>query len=52
MGHVLLGVEDGWVRPHVDKVFRFDEAPAAHAHLEARGNIGKVILVPSARESS
>jgi NADPH:quinone reductase-like Zn-dependent oxidoreductase len=52
MGAVLRGVDAGWVRPHVDKVFRFDEAPAAHAHIEARGNIGKVILVPSARESS
>jgi synaptic vesicle membrane protein VAT-1 len=46
MGHVLLGVEDGWVRPHVDKVFRFDEAAAAHAHIESRANIGKVLLVP------
>lgn len=46
MGEVLRGVEQAWVRPHVDKVFRFDEAPAAHAHIEGRGNIGKVILVP------
>lgn len=52
MDEVLRGVEAGWVRPHVDKVFRFDEAAAAHAHLEARGNIGKVILVPSAPGSS
>ena len=47
MGEVLRGVEAGWVRPHVDKVFAFDEAAAAHAHIEGRGNIGKVILVPS-----
>jgi synaptic vesicle membrane protein VAT-1 len=46
MGEVLRGVEEGWARPHVDRVFRFDEAAAAHAHIEARGNIGKVILVP------
>jgi NADPH:quinone reductase-like Zn-dependent oxidoreductase len=46
MGEVLRGVDDGWVRPHVDKVFRFDEAGAAHRHIEARGNIGKVLLVP------
>ena len=52
MGEVLRGVEAGWVRPHVDRVFRFDEAGAAHAHIEARGNIGKVILVPSAPGSS
>ena len=52
MGEVLRGVEAGWVRPHVDKVFGFEEAGAAHAYLEARANIGKVILVPSARGSS
>ncbi len=46
MGEVLHGVEQGWVRPHVDRVFRFDEAGAAHAHIEGRGNIGKVVLVP------
>jgi NADPH:quinone reductase-like Zn-dependent oxidoreductase len=46
MGEVLRGVEAGWVRPHVDKVFAFDEAGAAHAYLEGRGNIGKVILAP------
>lgn len=46
MGEVLRGVREGWARPHVDKVFRFAEAAAAHAHLEARGNIGKVLLVP------
>jgi synaptic vesicle membrane protein VAT-1 len=43
---VLRGVGEGWVRPHVDRVFRFEEAPAAHAHIEARANIGKVLLVP------
>jgi synaptic vesicle membrane protein VAT-1 len=46
MGEVLRGVDEGWVRPHVDKVFPFSEAPAAHAHIESRGNIGKVLLVP------
>jgi NADPH:quinone reductase-like Zn-dependent oxidoreductase len=38
--------DQGLVRPHVDKVFAFDEASEAHRHLEARRNIGKVILVP------
>ena len=46
MDPILRGVAAGWVRPHVDRVFRFDEAAAAHAHIEARGNIGKVILAP------
>jgi len=46
MSAVLQGVAEGWVRPHIDRVFRFDEAGAAHAHIEGRGNIGKVLLVP------
>lgn len=46
MRALLDGVSEGWVRPHVDKAFRFDEVAAAHAYLEARKNIGKVVLVP------
>jgi NADPH:quinone reductase-like Zn-dependent oxidoreductase len=46
MKAVLAGVAEGWTRPHVDKVFKFADAPAAHAHIEGRGNIGKVLLVP------
>ena len=41
---LLDGVAAGWVRPHVDRTFPLAEAGAAHAHLEARGNIGKVVL--------
>lgn len=43
---LLDGVRDGWVRPHVDKAFTFEEAGDAHAYIEARKNIGKVVLVP------
>jgi NADPH:quinone reductase-like Zn-dependent oxidoreductase len=46
MSAILRGVDEGWVRPHVDKVFPFAEAGAAHRHIEGRGNIGKVLLVP------
>jgi NADPH:quinone reductase-like Zn-dependent oxidoreductase len=46
MRDILGGVEDGWVRPYVDRSFSFDEAGAAHRYLEERKNIGKVILVP------
>jgi len=46
MESIMQGYEEGWIRPHVDKVFSFDEAADAHRHLEERGNIGKVILVP------
>jgi NADPH:quinone reductase-like Zn-dependent oxidoreductase len=43
---LLDGVAAGWVRPHVDKTFPFDRAGEAHAYLEARKNIGKVVLTP------
>ena len=43
---LMTGVSQGWIRPHVDRVFTFSEAGDAHAHMEARKNIGKVILVP------
>ncbi len=41
---ILNGVEEGWVRPHVDKTFPMEQAGQAHAYLEERKNIGKVIL--------
>lgn len=35
----------GWVRPHVDRTFPFEQIGEAHAYIEARKNIGKVVLV-------
>lgn len=46
MQTILQGVQEGWVRPRVDRTFLFDQAPAAHAHMEARKNIGRVVLAP------
>jgi NADPH:quinone reductase-like Zn-dependent oxidoreductase len=46
MQALLEGVTDGWVRPHVDQAFPLDRAAEAHVHIEARRNIGKVVLVP------
>jgi len=43
---IIAGVKEGWVRPHVDKTFPFEQVGAAHSYMEARKNIGKVILVP------
>ena len=37
-----------WVWPHVDRTFPFDQvdqAGEAHAYIEARKNIGKIVLV-------
>lgn len=46
METLIQGVGDGWVRPHVDKAFSFEQAGEAQAYIEARKNIGKVVLVP------
>jgi NADPH:quinone reductase-like Zn-dependent oxidoreductase len=43
---LLRGVADGWARPHVDRAFPFNRAGDAHAYIEARRNIGKVVLTP------
>ena len=46
MTKILQGVEEGWIQPHVDRTFKFSEAGEAHSYMEARRNIGKVVLVP------
>jgi NADPH:quinone reductase-like Zn-dependent oxidoreductase len=44
MNAILKGVDDGWVKPHVDKTFPLEEVAEAHRYMEERQNIGKVIL--------
>ncbi|HJX93726.1 MAG TPA: zinc-binding dehydrogenase, partial [Pyrinomonadaceae bacterium] len=46
MLEIRRGVEEGWIRPHVDRTFSFTETGLAHTYLEERKNIGKVVLVP------
>jgi len=43
---IMAGVSEGWIRPHVDKSFAFEQAGDAHSYMESRKNIGKVVLVP------
>ena len=43
---ILDGVSGGWIRPFVDKAFPFAQAGDAHSYVEARKNIGKVVLLP------
>jgi len=43
---IMNGVAEGWIRPHVDRAFPFDEVADAHRYIEGRKNIGKVVLVP------
>lgn len=44
MKTLLDGVEEGWVRPHVDRSFPLADVAAAHTYIEERRNIGKVVL--------
>jgi NADPH:quinone reductase-like Zn-dependent oxidoreductase len=44
MQDILSGLKEGWVRPHVDRTFPFEQAGDAHAYIEARKNIGKIVL--------
>jgi NADPH:quinone reductase-like Zn-dependent oxidoreductase len=43
---IMEGINEGWIRPHVDKSFPFDQAGEAHNYMESRKNTGKVVLVP------
>jgi NADPH:quinone reductase-like Zn-dependent oxidoreductase len=46
MRDILRGVDEEWVRPHVDQAFSFDDVGKAHRRLEERKNTGKVVLKP------
>jgi NADPH:quinone reductase-like Zn-dependent oxidoreductase len=43
---LLKMYDEGIIKPHVDRTFKFDEAPAAHQYLHDRKAKGKVLLVP------
>lgn len=43
---VLGYASDGRVRPTIAKAFPLADAAAAHAYLQARANVGKVLLIP------
>ncbi|MDX6403784.1 MAG: synaptic vesicle rane protein [Blastocatellia bacterium] len=46
MSEILRGIDEDWIRPHVDRAFPFDQIAEAHRYIEARKNIGKVVLLP------
>ena len=46
MLEIMRGIDEGWIQPHVDRAFPFDLVAEAHRYIEARRNIGKVVLVP------
>jgi NADPH:quinone reductase-like Zn-dependent oxidoreductase len=41
---VVPAIADGRIVPYVDRVFAFDELPAAKAHMEANGMVGKIVV--------
>jgi synaptic vesicle membrane protein VAT-1 len=46
MGAILDLYRRGAIKPHVDSVFRFEQAADAHRRIQSRRNVGKVLLVP------
>lgn len=44
MSAILDGVNEGWVRPHVDSSFPLERAGEAHQYIEERRNTGKVVM--------
>ena len=36
--------KDGKIKPVIDKIFHFTEADKAHAYIQSRKNLGKVLL--------
>jgi len=41
---VLPAFADGRIAPAIDRVFGFDELPAAHAHMQANAHVGKIVV--------
>ncbi len=50
MEDILRWVEAGHVRPHVDRTFPLSDVADAHRYIEARRNLGKVVLIASPRD--
>jgi len=46
MDQLMTLWESGAIRPKIARVFKFDEAAAAHHFIQDRKNVGKVLLAP------
>jgi len=46
MAQIIDWYDEALFRPHVDKVFKFADAAAAHHYLQDRQNRGKLLLIP------
>jgi len=40
---LLPFIADGRIKPMVDRVFRFEDLPAAKAYMESNGHVGKIV---------
>jgi NADPH:quinone reductase-like Zn-dependent oxidoreductase len=41
---VMPAIADGRIVPVVDRVFSFDELPAAKAYMESNAQVGKIVV--------
>ena len=41
---LLPMIADGRLRPVIDRVFPFDELPAAKAYMESNAHLGKIVV--------
>jgi len=41
---ILSGIEAGYLKPQLDKIFSFEQMPDAHRYLESNRQIGKIIV--------
>jgi len=41
---ILPAIADGRIRPLIDRVYGFDELPAAKAHMESNAHLGKIAV--------
>lgn len=46
MRQLVRWYDEALFRPHVDKVFKFEQAADAHHYIQDRKNVGKVLLIP------
>jgi NADPH:quinone reductase-like Zn-dependent oxidoreductase len=44
VAQMLPALADGRIKPLIDRVFPFDQLPAAQAHMEANQHLGKIVL--------
>ena len=44
VAEITKGIDEGWLKPRVDRTFPLAEAGGAHTWLQERRNVGKVIL--------